>query len=697
MKRLLSIVLSCTLCASVLLNMSIEAKAAEVEVTQNIYDTSAIPDLYNTGCKGELTPWREALGFEESATSCYITSSIQDNYGEPYYKYGELVADVVLFENIDFSDVAVTLNKPGLKSMAFENCKFASDSPYNISVGNNWAGDYAIYFENCTFSNSTSSSVGNGADKTYVYNQCLFKDSTKGAVANNSVFMNSYFININGNSIESLTGGNTSCAISNCRFDKIVYNENWTTTSCINLSTVETDNIYVSNVYLNGGQYPFKFNGVKPADTVEMFVFENIFIGDNYIGTSKFRREIENNDAETINIIENGIKDMDSLLVSSVINENNETMLVATNYTDDERTLLMITNNGSYKTTINACPDFETGRTYTSKSAFPFDLEITLPEDADYLVCYDITDETNPKQLRFVNNTEAAVYVNIEESLASAVAVDYDGSSIPTGPNPPSNTTGGNISFTANIDSWFEVSIPNSYNLTDLSNNLEFTAEGDIAGNKHLSITTDETLILTNDNNDELPALISMNKTKFNYLELKNIAQSAIVIEIEKMPAGRFAGELPIYISIIDAGNVISGDVNGNISYCIENNTITFSGTGNMPNYSDTYEMYKDEITTAIIEDGITSIGLKNFKDFTNLKTIYIGNDVTGIAGYSFQNCSDLESVYMPVNVVEVSVGCFVSNDENTTIYYEGTEEQFNQIVGVEHLANLTVLYEQTW
>ena len=27
---------------------------------------------------------------------------------------------------------------------------------------------------------------------------------------------------------------------------------------------------------------------------------------------------------------------------------------------------------------------------------------------------------------------------------------------------------------------------------------------------------------------------------------------------------------------------------------------------------------------------------------------------------------------------------------------YAGTEEQFNQIVGVEHLTHLTVLYEQT-
>lgn len=694
MKRLLSIVLSCILCASVLLNMSIEAKAAEVEVTQNIYDTSVIPDLYNTGCKGELTPWREALGLEENAETCYMTTTLQDNYGEPYYNEGEVVDNAVLFKNIDFSDVTLTLNKPGLKSMMFENCYFGNNSSYNVQMGNNWSEGASLVFQNCTFANSTSGSVNYTDNKEIAYVNCLFKDSSKGALANNSCFQNCYFINIGGNGIES-TAENNICVINNCRFDKVVYNENETTTSCINLY-ITGNKIAISNVYLNGGQYPFKLNGDFSEQTNQLLL-ENIFIGDNRKTLSKF--SFETNDENEINQYSNNVKDIESLLVSSVISDNNETMLVATNYTDDERTLLMITNNGSYKTTINACPDYETGRTYASKSDFPFDLEVSLPEDSEYLVCYDVTDISNPKQVRFVNNTENAVYVNVEESLASAVAVDYDGSSIPVEPNQPSNTTGGNISFTANIDSWFEVSIPNSYNLTDLSNNLEFTAEGDIAGNKHLSITTDETLVLTNDNNDELPALISMNKTKFNYLELKNIAQSSIVIEIEKLPAGRFVGELPIYISIVDAeeNGLITGNVNETITYHIKDGIMTFSGTGNMPNYSYSYEQYRDGITTVIIEDGITAIALKDFIDFADLETVYIGNDVEWIGGYAFQRCTNLKSVYMPVNVVEVTAGCFVSNNTDTTIYYAGTEEQFNQILNVEHLTHLTVLYEQTW
>ena len=666
MRKHIGTMLSLILFSFILLS-TFSVNADELPYTHNHYDYSVIPDAYNTGCKGDLVKdyeFFDEADYPQDEGAFYLNYRLQDKYG-------------TTLENIEFTR-NVIVGKANQRSMVFKNCKFTTDSNYSVNTyfGNEWTEDITLTFINCDFTNYASAAVQLAPNTSFI--NCKFYeaqgDGAKGGF--NVLYKNCYFYNIgfaDGAHADGIqwTNGADGSQVINCRFDMPYYDKYIPNAAIFFVLEQESngyDNVF-KDIYATGGNYTFYYGAKEDATVIENTTFDNINIGCSYQYGPK-------NIGERFSVPDEEFKTVDTLFVSSVYQENNKIKLFATNYTNEEKTLICITDAGTEEITIPACPTYAESLSYTSFSQFPFNVEVEL-DGSEYVVCYS-DEQTVENQIRYVNFNEEPLEMPDE---------NY--------------SDNGNVKFKANINSWFKITIPNSYNLTDLSNNLEFTAEGDIAGNEALSITTDETLVLTNDNSDELPALISMNKTKFNYLELKNIAQSAIVIEIEKLPAGRFVGELPIYISIINTeeeeNNIITGQINNTVNYYLENEIFTVSGTGEMSDYYYTYENYRDLIKTVVIEDGVEAIGLSSFQDCINLETVYIGNDVYIVKGYAFKRCSNIKSIYMPISVTEIRNGAFSANNQNTTLYYEGTEEQFNQIVGVEHLTHLNVLYEQNW
>ena len=78
--------------------------------------------------------------------------------------------------------------------------------------------------------------------------------------------------------------------------------------------------------------------------------------------------------------------------------------------------------------------------------------------------------------------------------------------------------------------------------------------------------------------------------------------------------------------------------------------TLTISGKGNMMNwgsYSSVpwYSSYRDKITTAVIEDGITSVGMNAFYCCTGLTSITIPNSITSVYENAFYGCTGLTSI----------------------------------------------------
>ena len=106
-----------------------------------------------------------------------------------------------------------------------------------------------------------------------------------------------------------------------------------------------------------------------------------------------------------------------------------------------------------------------------------------------------------------------------------------------------------------------------------------------------------------------------------------------------------------------------SGTCGENLTWTLDDSTLTISGTGAMDDYKD-YGAYSApwssktfSIDSIVIEEGATSIG-----------------------AYAFYNCSNLESVCIPESVTSIGSGAFSQCSELKSILYNGTIEQWKTI-----------------
>jgi hypothetical protein len=105
------------------------------------------------------------------------------------------------------------------------------------------------------------------------------------------------------------------------------------------------------------------------------------------------------------------------------------------------------------------------------------------------------------------------------------------------------------------------------------------------------------------------------------------------------------------------AGFAQSGTA-GNLKWSLAYGTLTISGKGAMPDYSTFHPSPWNtfRITTAIIEDGVTSIGeyAFGFGDCVTLTSVSISNSVKSIGYRAFSGCFNLASVTIPGSVENI-------------------------------------------
>lgn len=120
------------------------------------------------------------------------------------------------------------------------------------------------------------------------------------------------------------------------------------------------------------------------------------------------------------------------------------------------------------------------------------------------------------------------------------------------------------------------------------------------------------------------------------------------------------------------AAEVASGTCGENLTWTLDNNgTLTISGTGMMYDYTEggvpTYTGgapwidYRSEITSVVVEDGVTGIGEYAFCNCKNLTKVSLPNSLTQIGDLAFASCVSLAEISIPDSVVTIGDSAFVS------------------------------------
>lgn len=105
-----------------------------------------------------------------------------------------------------------------------------------------------------------------------------------------------------------------------------------------------------------------------------------------------------------------------------------------------------------------------------------------------------------------------------------------------------------------------------------------------------------------------------------------------------------------------------SGTCGENLTWSIQDGTLTISGTGEMESYSGEYNVpwynYRNGINNIVIMNGVTSVGDYAFVG-CSLTSVTIGNSVMTIGEHAFTGCSKLASVSIPNSVKSIGENAF--------------------------------------
>lgn len=411
MKRIKSFFFVILLCTCMNLSIPVYADSSGTLIEKQNEDLNVIPDAYNTGCRGTLQSYDEAYctikaKYVKNNQEVDVLFNNSGDYRILDFGYRNLdVAGTIVFENIDFSNYTLRIYNVGnMKNkvhVIFKNCKFASFGGFRKGDNLSFQFDHCTFqhfdgsnaaFEWCKFGGSYKDGIVPFQNVTV--NHCLFSDMSQmyseGVAHVDCIQIYGY----NDTPVKNVH-------ITNCRFELPPVNmegSQATVNACLMLQLEYNDASDVSfeNCTVNGGGYTIYAHAVKDGSISDNVYFKNIQYGcaskygllyPDVTDTVKF---------ENMHMI-------DSLYVGSVWKDENGTHLSVTNDTNQERKLVVVTNQGTFTYDIKACPKGNAMTTENTYDSLPFDMDITIPKDLDYVVCYDNTMEGNANQIRFMN------------------------------------------------------------------------------------------------------------------------------------------------------------------------------------------------------------------------------------------------------------------------------------------------------
>ena len=140
------------------------------------------------------------------------------------------------------------------------------------------------------------------------------------------------------------------------------------------------------------------------------------------------------------------------------------------------------------------------------------------------------------------------------------------------------------------------------------------------------------------------------------------------------------------------AGAVTSGTT-GDCTWSLDGTVLTFSGNGEMGNYSINGLPWGESITEVIIENGVTNVGEYAFYYCSKLIRVTIPDSVTNIGTGAFDGCRNLTSVTIGNGVTSIGSGAFYGCTGLTSITIPDSVTSIgnNAFDGCNKLTSITV------
>ena len=111
----------------------------------------------------------------------------------------------------------------------------------------------------------------------------------------------------------------------------------------------------------------------------------------------------------------------------------------------------------------------------------------------------------------------------------------------------------------------------------------------------------------------------------------------------------------------------------GSCTVTLNNGTLTVSGNGTMADYENIsnrpWDNNSEDITSVVVESGVTSVGKRAFQSFINLTSVTLPEGLTRIGGSAFMACGRLTSVTIPSTVTSINVDAFYNCQGVTDVY----------------------------
>ena len=689
----------------------------EYIVNKQPQDINIIPDKYNTGAKEPKTGWTEVgLAADEKMKEyngvTFIHAANNDGYRVNFYNYNVNLEGTFTFENMYFSSLSFMKTSTVVDrniNFIFNNCCFGG-----VNLENSLESNVHVEFNNCTM----QSFYGINADLNNCYIGGSYEDGLRlfGNVNVNNCYICDRAYNYekvyhtDGVQIYGLTEQKISnINFMNCRFE-LPQTKTSTPSTYINASLMvqleygDASDFTFDNCYLNSsGSY-----AIYAWDKNKGLNLSNINFSNIKIGCLSTYGNIYPSVSEGVNIDYNTVVGNTSIYVASVFKENEKCYLSVSNDTNIERNFRVYTSSGKkYDFTIEACPAGEKIANTTFEE-FPFDKLYEIPENCDWLVCFEVikddaTGYEKLNQIRYENWTDDEVVLEIAsydfdkiiDSGSCGNEAEWellDNGELHIGGEGSTNSyTSGNVA------PWYEehrkmirkIVIEDGITSIGNQNFRQCVNVTDVEIADTVETLGDNTFIQCNSLTQiDLPAsIVKIGKSCFSSTPLKVINYLGTEEQWNNIYLGVSSGVETVEVSfeVPKISTLASGTCGDLVTWeLLEDGTLILAGEGGTYNYSSAkcapwYEAYRDKITSVVIQDGITGLGTQLFRNCTNLINVEISDSTTTIGNNAFIKCNKLQEVHFTSSVRMIGKYAFAGTNIQK-VDYTGTKEQWKKI-----------------